>query len=120
MSSTKWVTLLARVQSLDCSVVATHYRRGWDMGKIPNNSDFELVVPIAPQFSAYADAAMLRIQMLYPGCQLAIADGAIVARLSADHSEDHLRKAILHAVYREKIYTETLSMRRALVSAVTG
>lgn len=101
-------------------MVATHYRRGWDMGKIPNNSDFELVVRIAPQFTAYADAAILRIQTLYPSCQLAKTDGGIVARLSADHSMDQLRKAILHAVYREKIYTETLPMRQALVSAVTG
>jgi hypothetical protein len=31
-----------------------------------------------------------------------------------------VRKAILHTIYREKIYAETLSMRRALVETVTA
>lgn len=63
---------------------------------------------------------MLRLQTLYPGCQFAWRDGGISKRGSSDLTEERFRKDVLHAVYREKIYAETLLMRQALVAAVTS
>lgn len=92
---------------------------GGDMTKFPNTTEPECVVEIPPQFQKYADAAMLRLQALYPNCRLAWRSGAISIGSSAGIAEDQLRKDILYAVYREKIYAETLSTREALVAAVT-
>ncbi|RUW53631.1 hypothetical protein EOA32_08590 [Mesorhizobium sp. M1A.F.Ca.ET.072.01.1.1] len=90
------------------------------MAKLANAAEFEVVVQIPPRFDKYVDAAMLRIQSLYPACRLSRIDGAISIGSSGSVTEDHLRGTVLHALYREKIYAETLSMRQALFRAVTG
>ncbi|MDX8443864.1 hypothetical protein [Mesorhizobium australafricanum] len=90
------------------------------MTKFPNATDGEFVVEIPLQFEKYTDAAMLRLQALYPACHLARQGGGVSVSLSAGFSEDQFRKDVLHVVYREKIYAETLVMRQALVAAVTG
>ncbi|TIL81706.1 MAG: hypothetical protein E5Y89_07580 [Mesorhizobium sp.] len=89
------------------------------MTKLPNTTEAKFVVEIPPQFEKYADAAMLRLQALYPNCRLSRKRGVISITSSRGVAEDQLRKDILHAVYREKIYAETLVMRQALVAAVT-
>ena len=81
-------------------------------------SDF--VVDIPPRFHEYLDAALLRVQVLHPECQFSSSDCAISVRAPDGHSEDQIRKTVLHAVYREKIYAETFGMRQALVAAVTA
>ncbi|MDX8518181.1 hypothetical protein RFM23_17655 [Mesorhizobium abyssinicae] len=90
------------------------------MTKLPNAAQFEVVVQVPPQFDKYVDSAMLRLQSLYPTCRLATIDGAISIGSSGSLAEDQLRRAVLHTLYREKIYAETLSMRQALFRAVTG
>ncbi|WP_095081609.1 hypothetical protein [Mesorhizobium sophorae] len=90
------------------------------MTKFPKATESEFVVEIPPQFEKYADAAMLRVQALYPNCRLAWKGGTISIGSSGGIAEDQLRKDILHAVYREKIYAETLFTREALVAAVTS
>lgn len=42
-----------------------------------------------------------------------------VACISSNDLDD-VRKSVLHAVYREKIYVETLPLRQALIEAVTA
>jgi hypothetical protein len=81
---------------------------------------FDFVVDIPPRFGEYLDAALLRIQVLHPDCQFSRSCGAILVLAPDGHSEDQIRKTVLHAVYREKIYTETFGMRQALVAAVTA
>lgn len=90
------------------------------MTKLPNATDIDFVVEIPPQFEKYADAAMLRLQALYHTCRLTRQGCAISIALSGGIAEDQLRRDILHVVYREKIYAETLVMREALVTAVTS
>ncbi|MER9559267.1 hypothetical protein [Mesorhizobium sp. M0323] len=63
---------------------------------------------------------MLRVQMQYPSLRFsASAEGAEIASLPSENLDD-VRKSILHAVYREKVYVETLPLRQALISAVTA
>ena len=78
------------------------------------------VVEIPPQFEPFISAALLRVQVLFPaltvrqnGTDITIGGGDPV-------EEGNVRKVLLHAIYREKIYAETLSMRRDLISAVTA
>ncbi|TIS92002.1 hypothetical protein [Mesorhizobium sp.] len=93
---------------------------GGDMTKLPDATEGELVVEVPPQFEKYTDAAMLRLQALYPACRLARQSGGISLSSSGGVAADQFRKDVLHAVYREKIYSETLTMRQALVAAVTA
>lgn len=90
------------------------------MTKLPDATEGEFVVEIPPQFEKYVDAAMLRLQALCPSCRFAWKGGTISIGSSGGIAEDQLRRDILHVVYREKIYVETLVMRQALVAAVTG
>lgn len=85
-----------------------------------NAVELDFVVDVPPLFEKYADSAMLRLQALYPACRFSRGDGRISIRKSSELAEDQLRKDVLHAVYREKIYAETLVMRQALVTAVTS
>lgn len=90
------------------------------MANLPAATELDFVVDIPSRFTEYVDAALLRLGVLYPGCRFARTGGAVTARLSAGLSQDQARRAILHALYREKIYSETLAMRHALVAAVTA
>lgn len=77
-------------------------------------------VDIPPQFETYVVTTLLRIRAQYPSYIFAEDSGVVTIRGPVGIDEDVFRKSILHAIYREKIYAETLSMRQALVSAVTG
>ncbi|GLS29394.1 hypothetical protein GCM10007937_11020 [Mesorhizobium albiziae] len=79
-----------------------------------------VTVEIAEAFHPYMDAAVLRLQSQHPYASFDIADHGIVVTDSAGIGDIEIRKAVLHAVYRERIYAETLSMRLALVAAVTS
>lgn len=92
---------------------------GYDK-KLPKAVELDFVVDVSPQFEKHANSAMLRLQALYPACQFTWRDGGISIRGSIDLTEERFRKDVLHAVYREKIYAETLTMRQALVAAVTS
>lgn len=90
------------------------------MAKFSDVTELELVVDIPPQFSDHLDPTLLRLQAIVPECRFCQFADSIVARGLTSISEDQLRKTILHTVYREKIYAETLSMRRDLIAAVTA
>jgi hypothetical protein len=79
-----------------------------------------VAVEVPPQFGTYVAAALLRVQAQYPSCRFAEDGEVVTIRSPVGTTEDELRKSILHAVYREKVYAETLSMRQALIAAVTA
>ncbi|MEO9340437.1 hypothetical protein ABFT80_23790 [Mesorhizobium sp. SB112] len=78
------------------------------------------VVEIPPQFETYTAAALLRVQCLFPALRFAQNQNGVKVYGSTIADEESFRRTLLHAVYREKIYAETLSMRRDLISAVTA
>ncbi|TIS99175.1 hypothetical protein [Mesorhizobium sp.] len=82
--------------------------------------DLEQVeIEIPQNFLGFVEGALLRVQIQYPSLRFSVsASGVEVARLP-DLDLDDVRKSVLHAVYREKIYVETLPLRQALITAVT-
>ncbi|MEI9425694.1 hypothetical protein O7A70_31705 [Mesorhizobium sp. Cs1299R1N1] len=88
------------------------------MTKLLKLNDADFVVEIPPQFEKYVDTAMLRLQVLYPACRLTREGNAISIGPSDSVAEDQLRRDVLHTIFREKVYAETLVMRQALVTAV--
>ncbi len=78
-----------------------------------------MIVEVAERFRPYTDAALARLQYLYPKINFVlIADGIEVSG-NIDIPSETLSREIHYALYREKIYAETLPMRRALIEAVT-
>lgn len=60
----------------------------------------------------------MRLRVHYPSLDFSINDDGIVLSGITDIDPEMLRSAVLHLVYREKIYAETLSMRQSLLAAV--
>jgi hypothetical protein len=79
----------------------------------------ELTVEIPPCFDPFVDSALLRIRALYGGHRFNRTAGGIRVCSLAGSIDPAVEQAVLHAVYREKIYADTLEMRRALVAALT-
>lgn len=76
-----------------------------------------LTIGIPALFSTYVEAAIVRLQIHYPSLSFdAHESGIAVSGNIPDHAA--LRSAVLHIVYREKIYAETLVMRQGLLAAV--
>lgn len=85
----------------------------------PHSAD-QITIEIPPNFRSFLDGALVRVQAQYPSLRfVASAAGVEVACISPGDMAD-VRKSVLHAVYREKIYVETLPLRQALIEAVTA
>ena len=66
----------------------------------------------------YLAEAMVRFQYLNPDTLIDV-DGNSVRVVGASESSGAKRE-LLFALYRQKIYEESLPMRRALIAGVTG
>ena len=78
-----------------------------------------MIVPVADPFQPYAEAAVARLNYLYPAAKVTLTAEGIEASDHAGISLEVIWRDIHHALYREKIYAETLAMRRSLLEAVT-
>jgi hypothetical protein len=80
----------------------------------------QATIEIPQDFQRFVEGALFRLQAQYPSLRFsASGQGVEVEELPPDRLDD-LRKNVLHAVYREKIYSETLPLRHALIRAVTA
>jgi hypothetical protein len=72
-----------------------------------------VAVSIPPGFEQYVEAAVLRFSYLQPAAT--VEHGESIVTLSDDRTDPaHLRRDFLHLVYRERIYAETLELRKEL------
>ncbi|WP_112098756.1 hypothetical protein [Mesorhizobium hawassense] len=80
----------------------------------------QAAIEIPQDFQCFVEGALIRLQVQYPSLRFsASSHGVEVEELPPDRLDD-LRKNVLHAIYREKIYSETLPLRHALIGAVTA
>lgn len=77
-----------------------------------------LSIEFPARFRQYAEAALLRLQVRYPDVVFLLGESKIEATPENESGVAGLRRDILHAIYAEKVYTETLPMRQALLMAV--
>lgn len=68
---------------------------------------------VASAFLPYVEAALVRFGYLYPDNPIRLAESHVHIKISAG-SGSGLRQEFLHLLYRERIYAETLPIRRAL------
>lgn len=78
-----------------------------------------MIVRVEGALKSYADLAIGRLKYLYPAVQFSLAPDGIEATGDAGVPSEKLSREIHYALYREKIYAETLSMRRSLIEELT-
>lgn len=71
------------------------------------------IIPIAPEFSEFVSAAMLRLKYLFPSLEFS-ADSVGIKVVGPGISDPSIAREISYQVYREKIFRETLPLRRSL------
>lgn len=80
----------------------------------------EIEVDVPQSFAPYVEAAVLRLSFLHKGIAFSEVDKKISVRWVGNPTHDELRQAVSHALYREKIYHETLPERLLLIRALTN
>ncbi|WP_334543846.1 hypothetical protein [Rhizobium leguminosarum] len=75
---------------------------------------------IAPELMPYVADATVRFRYLNPGIDVTISGAtAVIAGNQAVNIRD-LEQQFMFCLYRQKIYSETLPLRRTLLAGVTG
>ena len=77
-----------------------------------------MLIEIPSSLAGYIDSALVRLRGQFQGVSFERTSMGIVAYSGELPAPEQIRSAVLHAVYREKIYTETLPLREALLNAV--
>lgn len=77
------------------------------------------IIEIDEVHRSYLAAAIVRFNAQHPGTSVTVSDQITVFDDGAS-LVDALVADFHHCLYREKIYTETLPLRRALISGVLG
>jgi hypothetical protein len=80
----------------------------------------QLIIPVSEVLRPYADLATVRLGYLYPKISFSCQVETILVSSKTEIDEIKIRRDVLYALYREKIYAETLSMRQALVTMVSA
>jgi len=77
----------------------------------------DLSVPVPVGFQDYVDPLLVRMGFLFPELELSYDNGADQIRVRFDDSKmsrEEIQKEIRFQLYREKIYQETLPIRKRL------
>lgn len=77
-----------------------------------------LELPVPASMKQYLEQTCVRLGSQYPALSFSCNAVGLVIDGGASDQHETIRKAALHALYRQKIYEDTLDMRRALVGAL--
>lgn len=78
------------------------------------------LLEVSSALEPYVAQALLRLSYLYSHVQFAFEHGYICIVSAREVDCCLLKSEIAHALYREKIFTETLPMRRAIYDRIFG
>ncbi|MBS1164334.1 MAG: hypothetical protein H6R00_359 [Proteobacteria bacterium] len=76
-------------------------------------------VEVAEDLRPFAATALSRLGYLHPNWRLRIEASTIIADVADAESVETIVREIRYALYREKILTETMDMRRSLLRMVS-
>jgi hypothetical protein len=80
----------------------------------------QLSIPVSEVLRPFAELVVARLGYLYPKMIFSYQAPAILVSSDSEIDELKIRRDVLYALYREKIYAETLSMRQSLVAMVSA
>lgn len=73
---------------------------------------------VPQEMSPFVGTALTRLTYLFPHVVFAASDTTLTAEFGEGVDVGELRREMAHTLYREKIYQETLEMRRQLIRAL--
>lgn len=71
-------------------------------------------------FVPYVDSALTRLTYLHEGIGFIFEDGFIWAKAAGEIESVELKSDIAHALYREKIFQESMPMRKSVYAKIFG
>lgn len=74
-------------------------------------------IDVPEAFRPYAEAVVLRLGYIFPENPAILTGSRVQIRAPSDR-EPQFRREVTHLLYREKVYSETLPVRRALFQAL--
>jgi len=80
----------------------------------------QVAIPVIEVLRPVAELALVRLGYLNPKLTFKYLEHSIVVSSLDVMDEAQIRRDVLYALYREKIYAETLPMRKALVNLVSA
>lgn len=80
--------------------------------------EIKFAIDVPEQFSEHIDAVVVRVGYLYPNIQLKQCGRGIHVSDVLESEIEIIKRDILYALYREKIYSDTIEMRDSLLRAV--
>ncbi len=78
-----------------------------------------MTVRVSETLQPFVEPALLRLAYLYPTVTFALSERGITFT-PGETDLTLLNKEIRYAIYREKIYAETLSLRQSMIAATTA
>lgn len=86
----------------------------------PEKADTEPQIFELPEtMQAYAEGTRLRLSYLYPFLQFDLRENGLEVSGHFPAGIDALRREITYSLYRERIFAETLPLRRGLIEMVS-
>ena len=77
-------------------------------------SDLLIEIEVDAAFHSYVEAARIRAMALAPGITIVFETPKVLISAPSDWSPEKLRGDFLDTLYREKIYAETLPLRKRI------
>ena len=80
------------------------------------SQNFEIATELMP----YLADAVVRFRYLYPAVNVTIDGAVVIASGDGLVSASEIEQQFMFCLYRQKIYVETLPLRRTLIAGVVG
>lgn len=80
----------------------------------------ELIIEVPEVFVTYIDAVIVRLGYLKPDLQLFAHNGTIRSPLANTADAEKIKREVMHMIYRERIYSETLELRQTLLKVLVS
>ncbi|WHS94231.1 hypothetical protein VPK21_004352 [Sinorhizobium kummerowiae] len=77
-------------------------------------------VAVGPDFQAHVNDAISRFSYLHPSIEIEVGPEVISLFADSRHDVGDLVRDLQFALYRQKIYAETLPLRKTLIEGVMG
>jgi len=76
-------------------------------------------IPVSEEFLPFVEAALMRVGYLLPGVPLEYEKNRSLISVHVDDDQDpqRLAKEVRYALYRERIFKETLPIRKRILGA---
>ena len=77
-----------------------------------------VIYQVTAPFHPYIDACIVRLSYLYPDLDLSSDGSSVFATGRVKTASNDIKSEIAHALYREKIFADTLGIRTAIHAAL--